>query len=421
MARKPATKRAQNGERTITLPITEESYAEILDDPKRFREEWLNPFYLDCPELFPAGFEQGYEMKGRYPTKRQSIDIRRIALRDGRKYQIRPSFVLPMMVARTQEVEAGLFLRKFSVPYWAIVRPYGNNATFWYRLEISLGRNSIVGTTVKSVEIPGDLLADEHHTWVGGEKVAIATTVAEGVVLGAEISPGFSKDELKEAYGVFKKEAKHLDPQYAPKTVNTDRWSGTIGAWSALFPMIVLIRCFLHAWLRIRERGKKRENFFELGEKVWAVYYSETHRIMSQRIRRLRDWAMKHLNGVVQEKTLDLCEKQSEWSLWYDEHCENAYTTSNALGRLMRSQNRYFERGQHFHGDLKSANLRSRAWAILHNDWPWSPESVTKNEGASCPAERLNGKRYADCWLENLLVAASLAGTKNLPPIVRND
>lgn len=156
---------------------------------------------------------------------------------------------------------------------------------------------------------------------MGGEKVAIATTVAEGVVLGAEISPGFSKDELKEAYGVFKKEAKHLDPQYAPKTVNTDRWSGTIGAWSALFPMIVLIRCFLHAWLRIRERGKKRENFFELGEKVWAVYYSETHRIMSQRIRRLRDWAMKHLNGVVQEKTLDLCEKQSEWSLWYDEHC----------------------------------------------------------------------------------------------------
>jgi len=77
---------------------------------------------------------------------------------------------------------------------------------------------------------------------------------------------------------------------------------------------------------------------------------------MGQRIRRLREWAMKHLCGVVQEKTLDLCDKQVEWSVWYEEGCENAYTTSNAFDRLMQSQNRYFDRGQHFHGTLESAN-----------------------------------------------------------------
>ena len=97
--------------------------------------------------------------------------------------------------------------------------------------------------------------------------------------------------------GVFKEEAKQVDSQYAPKTVNTDGWGGTIGAWSALFPMIVIIRCFLHAWLRIRERGKKLENFFELGEKVWSVYHAETRRIMSQRIRRL---AESRLGGFAQ-------------------------------------------------------------------------------------------------------------------------
>ena len=50
------------------------------------------------------------------------------------------------------------------------------------------------------------------------------------------------------------------------------------------------------------------------------------------------------------------------------------------------------------------------------------PNGSTKdNDGATCPAERLNGKRYAENWLENLLTAASLGGTKKLPPKIRND
>ena len=44
MAGKSATKRSQNGERTITLPILEDQYAEIIRDAKRFRNEWLDPF-----------------------------------------------------------------------------------------------------------------------------------------------------------------------------------------------------------------------------------------------------------------------------------------------------------------------------------------------------------------------------------------
>ena len=418
MPHEPAVVRAQNGQRTIILPITEEQYAKIIDHPQRIRAEWLDPHFAESPELFPPGFEQGYEMNGHYTSQRQGIKIRRIALRNGEQYQLRPAFLLPMMVARTDEVEAGLFLRRFGVPYWALVRLYGRNISFWYRLEISFGRNSIVGTTVKTVPIPKHLLADEHHEKINGEKTYIATTVAEGCVLGAEISSSASKDDLKKAYGVFKEEALVVDPNYAPKTVNTDGWSGTIGAWTALFPMIVLIRCFLHAWLRIRERAKNlKEQFFEIGKRVWEVYYSETRKMMSQRIRRLRDWAVKNLQGVILEKVLDLCEKGEEWSLWYDH--PDGQATSNMLDRLMRQQNGYFDRGLHFHGDEESANLRSRAWAILHNYWQWSPETMVANEGANCPAERLNGKRYADCWLTNLLVATSLAGTKKLPLKIR--
>jgi hypothetical protein len=49
----------------------------------------------------------------------------------------------------------------------------------------------------------------------------------------------------------------------------------------------------------------------------------------------------------------------------------------------------------------------------LQNYWPWCPESAKDNGGTICPAERRNGKRYADNWLQNLLTAASLGGTKN--------
>lgn len=420
MAKKSATQRTHKRQCTITLPLTQEQYSQIIDHPKRFRNEWLDPLYANNPELFPQDFEKGYEMNGHTTSKRLKIKIRRIKLRNGKRYQIRPSFALPRMVGHVEDVQAGLFLRKFGVPYWAIVHLYGRNLSFWYRLETSLGRNSIVGTTVKTAKIPVNLLADEHHEKINGEKTYLATTVAEGVILGAEVSPTASKEDLQKAYGVFKAEALEMEPEYFPRTVNTDGWNGTIGAWATLFAGVTLIRCFLHAWLRIRDRAKNlKETFFEIGKRVWEVFYSPTRRVMSQRIRRLRDWAKKNLSSVVLEKVLDLCEKKEEWSLWYDH--PDGHVTSNMLDRLMRSQSDYFERGQHFHGSLESANLRSRSWAILHNYWPWSPEAVTANGGASCPAERLNGKRYSTNWLENLLVATSLAGTKKTPPKIRKD
>jgi hypothetical protein len=420
MTREPATKRVQNGQRTITLPISQGEYEKIIGDHAAFRRLWLDPNFAEHPELFPPDFENGYEMCGRYHAKRLGIDIRRIRLRDGSKYQIRPAFALPMMVGWVEDVAAALFLRKFGVPYWAIVYVFGKNVSYWYRLETSFARNSIVGTTVKIMEIPTNLLADEHHEKLGGEKTYIATTAAGGCVFGAEVSVSASGDDLQKAYGVFKNEALAVEPNYTPETVNTDGWHATQVAWQTLFTTITLIRCFLHAWLKIRDRSKNlKEQFFEIGERVWNVYYSENRAVMGQRIRRLRDWASKHLKGVVLEKVLDLCGKSKLWGVWYDH--PDAHATSNMLDRLMRNQNRYFNRGQHFHGNLSSANRRSRSWAILHNYWPWCPESVADNDGATCPAERLNGKRYSDNWRENLLVATSIGGTKKLPHKIRND
>jgi len=51
-------------------------------------------------------------------------------------------------------------------------------------MEQSLGRNSIVGTTIRNPEdIPEHLAADEKHTRILGEKIYVATTVGNQCIL----------------------------------------------------------------------------------------------------------------------------------------------------------------------------------------------------------------------------------------------
>lgn len=66
--------------------------------------------------------------------------------------------------------------------------------------------------------------------------------------------------------------------------------------------------------------------------------------------------------------------------------------------------------GMYFHGTLEAGNRGVRALALLWNFWPSSPATVKKHKGKICPAERLNGKRYDDMWLNNLLISASMNG-----------
>ena len=64
------------------------------------------------------------------------------------------------------------------------------------------------------------------------------------------------------AYKVFKDEALDVSPQYAPKTVSTDGWNGTQAAWKTLFKKVTILLCFLHGWLKIRDRAKHFKEVF---------------------------------------------------------------------------------------------------------------------------------------------------------------
>jgi hypothetical protein len=394
---------------TICLPVGKGAYLDLIDDPTRFRA-WLDQSFRDHPELFPKAFAQGYRLKDDRRSAKTGLRLRRVRLRaTGQSFSVRPSFVLPYMAGWTDDVQAPLFLRAFGVPFWALDRVFGGGPTYWYRLEVSLGRNSIVGTTLRKAGPPEHLLADEHHQTRDGQKNYIATTVAEGCCLGAALAQTANAEDLQAAYAVFKEEARDVRPDYRPRTVSVDGWAATHQAWLTLFPLVVLLRCFLHGWLNIRSRGKLSESFVELSKKVWEAFHASSRRGFAQRLRRLWEWAQgQELSTWLLEQVGKLCGRSKEYAEAYAH--KGGHRTSNMLDRVMRSMSRYFEDGQHLHGSEKACERHCRAWALLYNFRPWNPAVAKANQGWQSPAERLNGYRYHDDWLHNLLVSASLGG-----------
>lgn len=75
----------------------------------------------------------------------------------------------------------------------------------------------------------------------------------------------------------------------------------------------------------------------------------------------------------------------------------------------MQPMARSFANAQYFHGHLMRAELRGRAWALLHNFLPYGPR-VSKTNPYQSPAHQFNGRVYHEDWLQNLLVSASMGG-----------
>ena len=143
-------KRGTAGDKTICLPIEENiNYAELVEDREAYRE-YLNGQIAKYPELFPGGIEQGYRFHGLVESSRQHLKTRRIYLPSFQEaYQIRPDFVMPYMSETSEEASKALYLRKHGLSYDGIAYVLGHSEMHWYRLCQSMGRVSIVGTSVK--------------------------------------------------------------------------------------------------------------------------------------------------------------------------------------------------------------------------------------------------------------------------------
>ncbi len=214
---------------------------------------------------------------------------------------------------------------------------------YQYRLETSLGRNSVVSTTVNSPEkLPRHISADEKHTHLSGEKAYIPTVVGDGCILGVSVTQSAGQKDLENAYGIFKQEAANLQPDYSPDTINTDGWKALINALKSLFPHTVLIACFLHIHISIRDRSRKKfkEIFLETASKFWDCYKAETKASFSQRVRRLHEWSLKsEIPTIILDKIKKLRKNMPSFSIAYD--FPNSHRTSNMIDRLMQRLDRY--------------------------------------------------------------------------------
>lgn len=420
LSEKPEAGRAS---KRICLPVeSDELYQQMVNDQEAYRA-YLDDCIRRHPELFPTGIARGYKLYGSCETsvKMPEVRIRRICLgeRDeqGRLqvFQVVPSFVLPYLTGTVEEVEKPLFLHyKFGVPFWALSYVFGRDDAYWYRLSQQLGRSSLVGTTVKHAhKLPEHLLADEKHSRILKHKAYLACTVAEECVLGASISLSASEEGLHEAYRDFKKEACELKSDYQPKTVNTDGWFATQAAWQALFPGIIVILCFLHAFLKIRDRAKRLATIFpEVAQKVWDAYRQDSAGAFIDKVTVLQLWAEQHrnqLNQSVLDAIHKLCYNAYRFSAAYDH--PGCRRTSNMLDRHLDALDRYLYGLRYFHGHLASAELSLRGWALAHNFMPYCPRAAPSKHFVS-PTHRLNGFVYRQNWLENLFVSASLGGRR---------
>jgi hypothetical protein len=154
-----------------------------------------------------------------------------------------------------------------------------------------------------------------------GERVSIATTAAKDCLLGASVAQSASQNDVEKASGVLASEAQAVDADYTPETVHTDGWPATHNAWKALCNQITVILCFLHAFLKIRDRAKKAfgERGQEVQRRVWEAYHATNKRAFSQRLRRLRAWASDALPASeMKHKTLDVCDKRDALSPRYN-------------------------------------------------------------------------------------------------------
>jgi hypothetical protein len=253
-------------------------------------------------------------------------------------------------------------------------------------------------------------VADEKHTWWLGQRVYVAVTAAIGCFLGVSLATTAKADSLHKAYGEFATEAIALNPHYCPQTVNTDGWDATQQAWRRLFPGVTLVLCFLHSILGIQQRCRRNHALFKtITDKLWHLYHSLNLRQFGQRLRRLQEWTRTaELPEPIHQKLRTLGAKASQFKVAFA--IPNAYRTSNQVDQLINYQDRILYGMQYFHGTQAAANQALRAMALLWNFHPYCRKWQLIAPYVASPFEDLNGFRYHDLWLRNLLIASSLNG-----------
>jgi hypothetical protein len=414
--RRPSPPQPPRDAKQIVIPMARPQYDEIWHDPRRIRAV-VDGWVRSAPELFPAGFDRGYRLHGfgRESRKLPGLKLREIVLEDGSSDWLRPGFIAGHMAGTVDELAYPLLLAAHGVPAWLLKAGFGRSAMDWHRVVERPGRSSLVGTTVRdATRLPGHPAADEHHADWAGQKGYVATTVGGGCLLGVAVTAAADDAHLRGAYGVFAAEARDVAPEYAPETVNVDGWAATQNAFRSPFPSVAVILCFLHGFLKGRDRCRKAR---DLHGRVWDVYRAATAEEFRRLMGELQRWcATRTWTAPVNEMVGKLWGKTESYAAAYDH--PGCHRTSNAVDRPMNRLCRLMDAGRGLHGHQGSSELRSRGGALLGNLRPYAPRGGYRRAFDS-PAHRLNGSRSHEHWPHNVMASTSLMGFRIPKPAIR--
>ena len=258
--RKELLSETNRGRQTIRIPIDKKAYEVMLSSPHVFRDT-LDELMKQYPALFPQVIlSKGYQLKeSRHSQKMTDFTYYTIRTKDRKHtYTVQPCFVLPYLTGYTQQVADAIELMMYGVPCHKITHLFGRNDSYWDNLFNSFGRFSVVGTLVKNAEdLPEDYCADEKITHWNGEKISVCMVAANNCLFCCEATLSSCTKGLERAYGVFKQQACWLKKHFAPKSINIDGWKATRLALSNLFASTLLVLCFLHGFIKIRNVAQK--------------------------------------------------------------------------------------------------------------------------------------------------------------------
>ena len=113
-----------------------------------------------------------------------------------------------------------------------------------------------VGTTVQEPQKwPRDLGADEKLTRVARPQGDVPPTVGGGCCLGVSVVEAAETATVARGGRACAKEAQALMPASQARSVCPEGWAATRQAWHRLWPTITLVRCVLHAILKMKPHG----------------------------------------------------------------------------------------------------------------------------------------------------------------------
>lgn len=408
------------GRHTIRIPTNELSYNCVIDDRAAFRAK-LDELMRLYPELFPQKvLKEGYHLKElRHSKKLEDFYYYIIRTPDRQAtYTVHPCFVLPYLKGYTQEVATALELMMYGVPSHKITELYGRDDSYWDNLFNSLGRFSVVGTLVKSPDdLPEDYCADEKITHWNAQKISVCMVAAKNCLFCCEATLSGCAVGLQRAYGVFKQEACWLKKCFAPVSINIDGWKATRLALNNLFASAMLVLCFLHGFIKIRNVAQKEPHVETLYDYIWQAYHAENAEDFQQGIEDLQAWMKTvELRESTRKNVQKLIDKSTQYQQAYQR--KQAHRTSNTVDRPMRMLDRFLFNKQYFHGHFKKAQLKTRAFANCFNFMPLSKRCLKYKQKPElyCRAAQFNQRVYRQNWLENLIVAASLNGYRDYAP-----